>query len=63
MRFVDYKCEDCGEISEIIIRGSGTEIKCEKCGSSKMVKVFAPVSFKGNSSCSSCSSGSCSTCS
>jgi len=72
LRFVDYKCEDCGEISEIIIRGSDTEIKCKKCGNSRMVKVFAPVSFKSNSSdgfssdtssCSSCSGGSCSTCS
>ncbi|HAJ95883.1 MAG TPA: FmdB family transcriptional regulator [Actinobacteria bacterium] len=73
MRFVDYKCEDCEEVSEIVIRGDdNTEIKCEKCGNSRMVKVFAPISFRGNSSdgftsgnssCSSCSGGSCSTCS
>jgi putative FmdB family regulatory protein len=73
LRFVDYKCEDCGEVSEVVIRGdNGSQIKCEKCGSKKMVKIFAPIGFKsdstsdsysGSSSCSGCSGGSCSTCS
>ncbi|HEY4696028.1 MAG TPA: zinc ribbon domain-containing protein [Candidatus Hydromicrobium sp.] len=74
MRFVDYKCKDCGSISEIVIKGdNGCHIKCEKCGSKNMVKIFAPVSFKkssdnsnnsgSSSSCSTCSSGDCSTCS
>lgn len=73
MRFVDYKCEKCQEVSEIVIRGdNGSEIKCEKCGSSKMVKIFSPIGFKsdstdevssGASSCGSCSGGSCGTCS
>jgi putative FmdB family regulatory protein len=73
LRFVDYKCENCGEVSEVIIRGENTsQIKCKKCGSKKMVKVFAPVGFKSDSSgdsysssssCSTCSGGNCSTCS
>jgi putative FmdB family regulatory protein len=73
LRFVDYKCEDCGEVSEVVIRGdNGSQIKCEKCGSKNMVKIFAPIGFKsdspsdgysGSSSCSGCSGGSCSTCS
>lgn len=72
LKFVDYKCKDCEEISEVFIRGNDdTEIKCEKCGNNRMVKVFTPISFKSNSSegssstssCSSCSGGSCSTCS
>ena len=73
MRFVDYKCQDCGEISELFIRGDDeSQIKCEKCGCSDMVKVFAPVGLKSNSpdsgfspgsSCGGCSGGDCGTCS
>ncbi|HEY4662959.1 MAG TPA: hypothetical protein VIH07_04705 [Candidatus Humimicrobiaceae bacterium] len=74
MRFVDYKCKDCGSVSEIVIKDGGScSIKCEKCGSKKMIKIFAPVGFKkssdssdsygSSSSCSSCTSGNCSTCS
>lgn len=73
LRFVDYKCEDCEEISEIVIRDNDdAEIKCGKCGNNRMIKVFAPVSFSGgssdeyssgSSSCGSCSGGDCSSCS
>ncbi|MQY74152.1 MAG: zinc ribbon domain-containing protein [Actinobacteria bacterium] len=74
LRFVDYKCKDCESITEIVIRGEdGCQIKCEKCGSKNMIRVFSPVGFKssygGNdnsgssSSCSSCTSRSCATCS
>ncbi|MFZ3386300.1 MAG: zinc ribbon domain-containing protein [Candidatus Hydromicrobium sp.] len=74
LRFVDYKCKDCGSVSEIVIRGEDCcQIKCEKCGSKNMVKIFAPVGFKSSSgdgsnsgsssSCSSCTSGNCSACS
>jgi len=74
LRFVDYKCKDCGSISEVVIKEDNScHIKCEKCGSKNMIRIFAPVGFKksseGNdgsgspSSCSSCTSGDCSTCS
>jgi putative FmdB family regulatory protein len=71
---VDYKCKECGFVSEIVIRGENNcQVSCEKCGSKNMVRVFAPVGFKkssnnsddsgSSSSCSSCSGGSCATCS
>ena len=73
MRFVDYKCRECGEISELFIKGDNeSRIKCEKCGCSKMVKVFASPGLKSSSpdsgfsqgsSCSGCSGGDCGTCS
>ena len=78
MRFVDYKCSDCKTICEIVLRSdNGSEIVCEKCGSSNMVRIFAPVGFKSSSGSSSsdefstgssssrgsCSGGSCSSCS
>ena len=79
MRFVDYKCNDCENVCEVVTRGceesSETDIKCEKCGSFNMLRIFAPISFKssgGNgsdyepsssSSSKSCSGGSCASCS
>lgn len=79
MRFVDYKCNDCENVCEIVMLGSNggstTDIKCDKCNSFNMVRIFAPISFKasgGNgsdyepsssSSSKSCSGGSCDSCS
>ena len=78
MRFVDYKCSDCQGISEIVLMSdNGSEITCEKCGSSNMVRIFSPIGFKSSSgssdsgdfstgsqsSCRSCSGASCSNCS
>jgi len=79
MRFVDYKCNDCENISEVVTKccddSNENEIKCENCGSANMVRIFAPVSFKasgGNgsdyapspsASSKSCSGGSCASCS
>jgi len=79
MRFVDYKCNDCENICEVVTKccddSNENEIKCVNCGSSNMVRIFAPVSFKdsgGNgsdyapspsTSSKSCSGGSCASCS
>ncbi|MFA5015452.1 MAG: FmdB family zinc ribbon protein [Actinomycetota bacterium] len=74
LRFVDYKCKDCGSVSEVVIKGDNDcRIECEKCGSKNMIKIFAPVGFKkssdsngssgSSSSCSGCTSGNCSSCS
>lgn len=80
MRFVDYKCNECENVCEVVTIGSNgsseADIKCEKCGSLDMARIFAPVSFKasgGNgsdympspssSSSKSCSGGSCASCS
>jgi predicted nucleic acid-binding Zn ribbon protein len=79
MRFVDYKCNDCEYISEVVTLGSNggseADIRCEKCGSSSMIRIFAPISFKSSggsdndympspsSTSKSCSGGSCANCS
>ena len=75
MRFVDYKCNNCGSVSELVITGNnGCDIKCDKCGSKNMARIFTPIGFKsssksddfassGTSSGKSCSGGSCATCS
>jgi putative FmdB family regulatory protein len=79
MKFVDYKCKDCKSITEVVVTGDNTTgIKCSKCGSKNMVRVFSPVGFRASagsgeegegdysdssSPCSSCMGGDCSTCS
>ncbi|MDD5658914.1 MAG: zinc ribbon domain-containing protein [Actinomycetota bacterium] len=73
--FVDFKCNECGVVSEYYVKSNDLDkIKCESCGSKNMTRVFAPVCSKRSSSSDdnflpsssssgkSCS-GSCSGCS
>jgi len=74
LKFVDYKCNECGIVSEYYVRSDDSdEIKCEACGSRNMIRIFAPISSRkssshnddfsssGSSSGKSCS-GSCGGC-
>ncbi len=67
MRFVDYKCNECGNVCEVVLTGSnGADVKCGSCGSSNMARVFSPIGLKSSSGSSEfsgdpCSGGSCST--
>jgi len=75
MRFVDYKCNECNNISEYYLSNNDAEeITCKICGSKNMVRVFNAIRMGGNSnkddsfgadssSSSKCSGGSCSSCS
>ncbi len=60
MALYEYKCKDCGHISEIL---TGSEqAKCDKCGSEKMEKILSSfaVSMKQTSSAPhSCPGGGC----
>lgn len=59
-----YVCKKCGEKFDFLA-GVGTgseEVKCKKCGSRKVKKVWAPFSIgsgKKSSASSSCPSGTC----
>jgi len=50
-----YRCEECGEVIEISrkMKEEKTPDKCNKCGSTKLSRIFSPVgvSVKGTSSC------------
>ena len=53
MPVYDFKCRDCGEVSEILIRGGDRQtVRCANCGgesleklisSSYMIKMDAPT--------------------
>lgn len=54
MPIYEYRCEDCGKVSEILQRGPKQEepLVCPNCGSSRMRKLMSsPASIiMGNSS-------------
>lgn len=43
MPIYDYKCQDCGEISEIFLHGveNAKSISCPVCGSERVEKLFS----------------------
>lgn len=51
MAIHDYKCNDCGEISEILIFSSDDKPSCGKCGSQNLEKLMSgfAVSIKASS--------------
>ena len=32
MALFDYKCKECGDVSEYLVFASGDKVKCKKCG-------------------------------
>ncbi len=64
MPIFEYKCVDCGKISEFLEKaGSKKNHKCEHCGSSNLEKQFSVFSAgikEGESKrCGGCSDFSC----
>ena len=41
MPIFDFKCRNCGKVSEIIIRKADEEVTCPECGNRKMEKLIA----------------------
>jgi len=43
MPIYDYKCQDCGEISEVFLRSADNakSMLCPVCGSEKVEKLFS----------------------
>lgn len=41
MPLYEYKCKDCGILSEILVYGEKEEIACRSCGSTNMVKQLS----------------------
>lgn len=67
MALIDFKCVECGEkFDEIVKQSNRDSVKCPKCGSKEVRQLFegrcAGGSGKGGGSCSSGSCGGCSGC-
>lgn len=41
MPIYDYKCLECGKISEIFVRGGEQVLRCSDCGSIKLEKMIS----------------------
>ncbi len=42
MPIYDYKCGECGKVSEVFQRGLGGEpVKCPSCGSENLERIFS----------------------
>ncbi len=64
MPIFEYKCRDCGKISEVLVKGSGkAKPKCEHCGSGateKQLSVFSAAVTEGQSKkCLGCTDNAC----
>jgi len=59
MPIYEYKCKKCGHKFEKLVFGK-EKIKCEKCGTEQIEKLFSnfAISQKSNNS-SSCEGGTC----
>jgi len=74
MPFYDYKCQSCGEVTELChgMNEKPQGLRCEKCQQGVLQRIFQAVGFLGGSSgghshsgggsCSCCSSGACGSC-
>lgn len=62
MPIYEYRCSDCGKVSEVLILSGTKQPACGHCGGTRLTKlVSAPgsVVMSGSSSGSSDSGGSC----
>ena len=41
MPIYEYKCKECGELSELFIQRQGEMAKCPHCGSEEMEKLLS----------------------
>ena len=55
MPIFEYKCRDCGHLTEVLER-AGTKGKhaCEKCGSRQMEKVLSVFGLGGGGGSAAC---------
>jgi putative FmdB family regulatory protein len=58
----EYRCEQCGSLSEFLVSRMGAapaDLKCAKCGSRKMSKALSTISVHVAAGASPCESGVC----
>jgi len=61
MALYEYRCRDCGAVSEILVFSSDETPECRKCGSTNLEKLLSSFAVSMGSSRSSTSAASCPT--
>lgn len=41
MPLFDYLCLECGKVSEVLLTGSGDQVRCESCGSPEVKRLLS----------------------
>jgi putative FmdB family regulatory protein len=65
MPLVEYRCADCGRVSEVLRRPGADEAPaCEECGGEDLERLFSSFSARAAapapaSRCDTCPDGSC----
>ncbi len=62
MPIYEYRCQDCGSVSEFLVSridGKPSDLKCGKCGSKKMSKALSTIAVHAAPAASPCQSGAC----
>ncbi len=62
MPIYEYRCEECGGVSEFLVSkmgGQPSDLKCDKCGSRKMSKALSTIAVHATAAASPCQSGAC----
>ncbi|HUT64332.1 MAG TPA: zinc ribbon domain-containing protein [Anaerolineae bacterium] len=64
MPLYEYRCKDCGSLSEILVFSSDDPLACKTCGSTSLEKLISTFAITMDSSLScpsvqSCPMGSC----
>ena len=72
MPMFEFKCKNCGNEFEKLVRNSRSDTSCPKCKSADTEKQFSSFavsgfssgghSHSGGCSCGSCGGGNCSSC-
>ena len=65
MPLYEYRCEECGRLSEFFVRKAGESpdrsvLVCEYCGSSRLERALSTVAVRSTGGVFACSTGMCS---
>jgi putative FmdB family regulatory protein len=58
----EYRCEQCGSLSEFLVSRMGatpSDLQCAKCGSKKMSKALSTIAVHAPAGGVPCQSGAC----
>ena len=65
MPLIEYQCEDCGQVTEVLVRAADEEAPaCPECGGTDMRKLISSFAArvapsKPSAACQSCSCNAC----
>lgn len=62
MPVYEYRCKQCGTVSEFLVSRMGAspaDLKCHNCGGTRMTKALSTIAVHSPTGASPCESGQC----